>query len=113
MAFDQEDQVRKSDDPLRRVLSVSEEAARTILLELGGCVNPPNLISRQIVAYANPERGKVMTSNRELRVGDRVQHALTRRKGTIIEIEGNTVLVRWTHRTVDDTIEEAAELILI
>jgi FKBP-type peptidyl-prolyl cis-trans isomerase 2 len=56
---------------------------------------------------------KVMTSNRELRVGDRVQHVLTKRKGTIIEIDGNTVLVRWTHRLVDDTVEEAADLILI
>jgi len=54
-----------------------------------------------------------MTSNRELRVSDRVQNALTRCKGTIIEIDGNTVLVRWTHRLVDDTIEEAADLILI
>ena len=54
-----------------------------------------------------------MASNRELRVGDRVQHALTRGKGTIIEIDGNTVLVRWTHRPADDTIEEAADLILI
>ena len=38
------------------------------------------------------EKGKVMTSNRELRVSDRVQNALTRCKGTIIEIDGNTVL---------------------
>ena len=54
-----------------------------------------------------------MASNRELRVGDRVQHILTRRKGRIIEIDGSTVLVRWTHRLVDDTVEEAADLILI
>ena len=61
--------------------------------------------------YAEME--KVMASNRELRVGDRVQHVLTRRKGRIIEIDGSAILVRWTHRLVDDTVEEAADLILI
>ena len=64
-------------------------------------------------ASENTEKGKVMASNRELRVGDRVQHVLTKRKGTIIEIDGSAVLVRWTHRLVDDTVEEAADLILI
>jgi len=54
-----------------------------------------------------------MAINRELRIGDRVQHVLTRRKGRIIEIDGSAILVRWTHRLVDDTVEEAADLILI
>jgi hypothetical protein len=92
-----------------------------------GCVSPSSesvtvtnadsVVGIRIAAgtYASgyPERGRVMTSNRELRVGDRVQHALSRCKGTIIEIDGNTILVRWTHRPVDDTLEEAADLILI
>ena len=54
-----------------------------------------------------------MAINRELRIGDRVQHVLTRRKGRIIEIDGSAILVRWTHRLIDDTVEEAADLLLI